>query len=214
MSERFPNLPATMRRLPVDRRGFPVPWFVAWEDGEPVFPCMDGAKLGTAWQNRLCWVCGRSLHRKKVSVIGPMCAVNRVSSEPPSHLDCARFSALNCPFLTRPRMKRVGDQHLPHTAIEPGGMMIKRNPGVTLLWIEHRMPTPIAANGGVIFQLGRPVAVEFYAEGREATRAEIMHSIETGLPELERQADRDDDPVGARALLARMTADALALVPA
>lgn len=100
---RFDDLPARMRKLPVDKRGFPVPWFVPWVDGQAIFPAMDARKRNLAWRDRLCWVCGERIGRVQAFVIGPMCAVNRTSSEPPSHLECARFSARRCPFLARKR---------------------------------------------------------------------------------------------------------------
>ena len=102
----YHDMPASMRELRVDSRGYPVPWFVAWVDGQPIFPALDARKVMLAWKNRLCWVCGKPLARMSAFVIGPMCAINRISSEPPSHLYCARFSAIHCPFLSRPKMKR------------------------------------------------------------------------------------------------------------
>jgi hypothetical protein len=115
--------------------------------------------------------------------IGPMCAVNRTSSEPPSHLECSRFSARNCPFLTRPRMKRVGEENLPCGAVTAAGEMIKRNPGVALVWVTKRYEAFPDGKGGTLFDIGEPHAVEWYAQGREASRAEVLESIETGLPD-------------------------------
>jgi hypothetical protein len=67
--------------------------------------------------------------------------------------------------------------------------MIVRNPGVTLLWYTRRF-TPIqsmhkpelGAHAGVLFQVGRAEKVEWYCQGRAATRAEVLESIESGLP--------------------------------
>jgi hypothetical protein len=50
-----------MSDLPVDERGFPVPWFVAWFDGKPEFRAMDGLKWIRAVREHLCWVCGGRL---------------------------------------------------------------------------------------------------------------------------------------------------------
>lgn len=182
MADRFPDLPHHMRALPVDHRGFPVPWFVAWKDGKPLFPVADGDKLGRAHKFDLCWVCGGKLGRFRASVIGPMCAVNRTISEPQSHVECARFSALRCPFLSQPRMKRVGEHMLPVERSEAAGDGIKRNPGATAVWIERQKTKPFKVHNGYLFELGDPHAVEWYANGREATRAEVEHSIETGIP--------------------------------
>src|SRR5262245_17055942 len=102
--------PARVKRLPVDEsRGFPTPWFVVWVDpdgqrcepgeGKPEFRLADAAKYSKAIRESLCWVCGDKLGRRVYFVIGPMCTINRRSSDPPCHRDCAVFSAQACPFL-------------------------------------------------------------------------------------------------------------------
>src|SRR5437667_1054661 len=103
-------LPERMRHLRIDDRGYPVPWFVPWVDGQPEFRAMDAVKRHKAIKDGRCWVCGGSLYgQKKVFVIGPMCGVNRTTAEPPNHLECARWSARNCPFLTQREIKRRED---------------------------------------------------------------------------------------------------------
>src|SRR5262245_60746512 len=104
-----PNLPDRMRSLPIDERGYPVPWFVAYVDGKPEFRAMDRDKWREAVRMHLCWVCGQKLGSYVVFVLGPMCGITRTTSEPPCHIDCARWSAKNCPFLARPKMVRRED---------------------------------------------------------------------------------------------------------
>ncbi len=211
---RFPDLPAHMKALPVDYRGFPVPWFVAWEDGKPLFPVADGRKFAVAIKQGRCWVCGEALGRYKAFVIGPMCAVNRTSSEPPSHLDCAQFSARNCPFLTKPRMKRVDHGKLPIEVTRAAGEGILRNPGVTLVWVSTKFSTFSDGRGGWLVDIGEPHNVEWYAHGRTATRAEIMESITSGLPLLEEMVAKDPRPAAARVEFDRRVGVAMELVPA
>src|SRR5690242_2247182 len=102
-------LPDRIARLPLDERGYPVPWFVDWVDGKPEFRAMDPAKWKRAVKERLCWVCGDRLGVLLVFPIGPMCGINRTTAEPPSHRDCALWSVRNCPFLSRPHMVRRED---------------------------------------------------------------------------------------------------------
>jgi hypothetical protein len=191
----IPDVPPRIRALPRDHRGYPVPWFVAWVDGEPLFPCIETTKVTRAWREQRCWVCGELLGRWKASVIGPMCAITRTISEPQSHVDCARFSALHCPFLSRPQMKRVPLKKIPDSAAAPAGVGIARNPGATLVWIETARTEPFRAAGGYLFHLGEPDSVEWYARGRRATRAEVIRSIDTGLPLLVDQCNAE--PPGA-----------------
>lgn len=203
------DMPARMLRLPVDDRGYPVPRFVKWFDGKPDFRVIDSEFLGKAVRHKLCWLCGDKLGRYSAFVLGPMCAINRISSEPPSHLDCARFAVKACPFLTQPN--RVRNAHdLPLQKTNPGGLMIPRNPGVALIWITESYRV-FQANG-LLFAVGDPVATEWYAHGAKATRAQIMHSIETGLPILREVAEKEG--ADALAALDEQVKHGLALVPA
>lgn len=180
-------LPDRMKGLPVDERGYVVPWFVAWHDGKPEFRAMDPSKFVAAVQKKLCWVCGERLGVNMCFVAGPMCGINRTSSEPPSHLDCARWSARNCPFLSNPRMVRREDEEINNAKLRENaaGFAITRNPGVAMLWITRQFEIFDAGKGAPLIQMGEPDAVEWYACGRPATRDEVMRSIESGLPNLE-----------------------------
>src|SRR5882762_5069144 len=93
----MPPLPDRMKKLPLDSRGFPVPWFVAWMkdghpskrgDGDPDFRVIFPGAVAAAAKQDICWLCGEKLGVHKAFVIGPMCAVTRTTSEPPCHLDC------------------------------------------------------------------------------------------------------------------------------
>lgn len=192
--------PLRMRSLPI-YRGYPVPWFVAWlNESEPEFRAMDPQKFKRAVRDRLCWVCGGHLGRWVTFVIGPMCGINRTSSEPPSHLDCARYSARNCPFLSKPQMNRR-ENDLPEDVHDPGGFAIKRNPGATLLWTTQKYTLFGDGKGGVLIDIGEPESMEWYFHGRVATRAEVEHSVETGLPTLAEMAAKE--PGATEDLLAR-----------
>lgn len=181
------KLPERMRDLPV-HRGYPVPWFVDWvtdEAGEnvPEFRAMDGRKFVRAVKEKRCWVCGDKLGGWLTFVIGPMCGINRVSAEPPSHLECAGWSARNCPFLSRPHMERR-DVDPALGALKPAGCMIERNPGVMLLWTTRTYEvfrTPKGVDGYLI-SIGDPESISFWTEGRQAMRAEIDASVQSGLP--------------------------------
>jgi hypothetical protein len=217
----LPEVPRMMRQLPIDKRGYPVPWFVNWVNGEPEFRAMDGKKLVRAINENLCWVCGNRLWREKVFVIGPMCAVNRISSEPPSHRECAQFSATACPFLSRPHMVRREDGL--SEAIKNGGagLAVKRNPGVTLLWFAYRFEVrqiaavpQLGVNAGILFHLGRPFKTEWYAEGRPATRAEILASIDSGLSIVyEANRKQGGDVEAGEQQIRQQLAQAMKLVP-
>jgi hypothetical protein len=201
--------PPRMLDLPVDKRGYPVPYFVDWIKGEPEFRAMDRRKLAHCIKHQCCWVCGKPLFRERVFTVGPMCAINRISAEPPSHRECAEYSAKNCPFLVKPQMVRRKDESFSTREGAPG-VMIERNPGVTLLWFTYSFTVMLEPNG-LLFRMGRPFKVEWYAQGRTATREEIMASIDSGVPILREYADRDGEE--AHAALSQQLEIAMKLVP-
>lgn len=179
LRECLPPVPDRMQRRPIDR-GYPVPWFVAWVDGKPDFRVVEAGKILRAIKEKLCWLCGEEMAEPGAFVIGPMCAVNRVTSEPPSHRDCAIFAATACPFLTKPHADRR-PENMPAGAQEPAGVGLKRNPGASVVWITKEWHWSRVDNG-VLCDIGDPIETLWYREGRAATREEINASIESGLP--------------------------------
>lgn len=185
-------MPRRIAMLKVSKRGYPIPWFVPWIDGEPVTQAADPNKVRLAVRFGLCWCCGHKLGKHLAFVIGPMCAINRITAEPPSHRDCAEYALKACPFLVNPRMRRnpvepTGDE----IKSAPAGVMIERNPGVSLLWIT-RSYRQLKVYSGTLYKVGEPLEVQWWREGRAATRAEVLASIDSGLPLL-RAADMKED---------------------
>lgn len=180
-------MPARIAALPRDHRGFPVPWFVAWIDGKPHFPTMSDERLARALHEDRCWICGHPIDGPlRAYVVGPMCAVNRTSGEPPSHEMCADYAARACPFLANPeraRKPRIEGQR------EPAGRAIYRNPGVALVWVTNETKTKDDGRGGLLFDIGDPVLTRWYAHGRGATREEAEASMDGGIELLREVAD-------------------------
>lgn len=209
--------PARIRRLRLDHRGFPVPWFVAWINGQADHRIIDTRKLEPAIKQRLCWTCGEPLGKTFAFVIGPMCAVNRVISEPPSHRECAEYAARACPFLSRPEAHRR-TAGMPNVDLAwAAGNGLKRNPGVTCLWITRsykpfRVPGNSHGNAGILFELGPPIETVWYALGRRASHQEVASALYSGLPALIEVAHEEGRE--AEDALAGMVAAAMPLLPA
>lgn len=205
-------IPGRMTVLPLDKHGRPVPWFVAWIDGVPDFRIIGPGKIVQAVKERRCWVCGGPLGVYKAFLLGPMCAVNRNTAEPPCHLDCAVYSAKACPFLTTPHMRRR-ETGKPAEASNPAGIMIERNPGVALVWVTKTFRIwPEPDRRSALFEPGDPTRTLWFTQGREATHAEVMASIDSGLPLLREMAVEQGPE--AEAHLDRQLAAALRHVPA
>jgi len=202
-------LPDRLKVLPI-HRGYPVPWFVEWLGGVPEFRCIDRSKWTQAVLQRLCWVCGQYLGRHQAFVVGPMCGINRTSSEPPCHLDCAQWSARNCPFLSKPQMIRR-ENDMPEGAWTlPQNIL--HNPGVTLIWITRAPYTLFSdSEGNKLIHMGEPERVEFFALGKPATRAQIDAAIARGIGNLEAAAAAEgagavEDLARARDVFAKLYA--------
>jgi hypothetical protein len=178
-----------MTKLPIAESGFPVPWFVAFLDGKPDFRVIREGGIPDAYYKRLCWLCGEKLGTYGAFVVGPMCGINRVTMEPPSHRKCAEYAVRACPFLTRPLAKR--DERGLEGAVTVG-IMLKRNPGVTLLWITRQW-RPFQVDNGSLFRIGEPTECLFFARGRKATSEEVLASVDhpEGFQKLEAMARRD-----------------------
>lgn len=191
ISRKLFDLPDAMAALPVDERGYPVPKFVEWVNGKPDFRVMSAKHWVACVKQNLCWLCGGKLGKRKWFVIGPMCCVNRVSAEPPSHRLCAEFAVKNCPFLTKPLARR-NDRGLPDGK-HVGGIMIERNPGVSAIWETENFKITSDGQGGYVLIVGDPRNVTFWSKGELATRADIMESVVSGVPFLWNMAEKEGE---------------------
>jgi len=211
-----PVMPAHIARLPRDRHGRPIPWFVATLDtGARDFRIADQQRHRDALRFQRCWICGDRTGGFVAFTIGPMCAVNRISSEPPAHRDCAVYAARVCPFLANPGMRRRVTG-VPDEVVPAAGDPLLRNPGVALVWVtrSYRTFRPERGNAGLLCAIGEPTETRWFCEGRDATRGEVLASMESGLLALQAACQRDDDPAGSLRLLDAEYRRALALLPA
>jgi hypothetical protein len=115
-----------------------------------------------------------------------------------------------CPFLIQ-RQEERRETHLPEGFQEQAGFGIKRQPGVVALWITKSYQ-PFKAPNGILFKLGDPIEVHWFREGRSASLAECLESIESGYPTLLEIASQD----GAAGIqnLEKRKSEAMKLLPA
>jgi hypothetical protein len=208
-SIRHIRMPSRIAKLPISDTGFPIPWFVPHENDQPIMQASDAIKRMRAARIGLCWICGEPLGRFKCFILGPMCCITRTTAEPPCHHDCSFYAVQACPHLKNPKAKR--NPNLPPGYVPPPGVALERNPGCNAIWTAHDFHL-FSAGDGFLFRVGAPVEVTFYREGRQATRAEVMENIESGLPTL-----RDLARLDGREAMADLELDyrkALELLPA
>lgn len=189
----LPPLTPRIAKLPVDPRGYPVPWFVAKVNGAYDFRVVEPSRKAVALRDHRCWICGEKLGRFLAFVIGPMCVVNRNTSEPPSHLDCAEYAVKACPFLMRPKAQ-YRTANLPEGSRVPFGSL-PGNPGAQAIYSCNSFQAyrVSAVLPDVLMRLGPPTNVSWWAEGRPATRTEVLDAIAGRLHFLEEAAKTEGD---------------------
>lgn len=81
---------------------------------------------------------------------------------------------------------RRNEKDLPSGHFGSAGFHLDRNPGAVCVWItrSYRTFRPHAGKAGVLFELGEPEEVLWFAQGRAATRQEVLTSIDSGYPSL------------------------------
>lgn len=204
------QIPSRLAGRPRDHRNYVVPWFVTLKDkdGHHEFRVLEPERYYEAARCKVCWICGHKLGAYLAFCVGPMCGINRVSGEPPQHLECAEFAARTCPFMLLPKAQRR-EANLPKTQPRDD-IHIDRNPGVILIWSTRSARLIQAHNGQLLWRMGEPTSISFWREGRTATRAEIDESVESGCPLLRDMAQAE----GALHEYQRMKDAFTALLPA
>lgn len=194
----LPPLPARMKRLRVDERGYPIPWFVSYVDGRPEFRVYRVDKLLRANRSGLCWICGNKAGRVHTFILGAVHALTRMTSQPPCHAECARFAVMTCPFFAAP--------------IDVRRSWSTRNPGVTCLWTTSAFRARYE-DCGLMYRLGDPTQLEIYAEKRPATREEALAAMDAVMPMALQVAD-DEGLIRMRIDLEGAYCKMLPLLPA
>lgn len=200
MQREMIDLPDSMASLPRDERGYVVPKFVQWIDGKPDFRVIDRRHWVDCVKHRKCWLCGCHMGRRGWFVLGPMCTVNRINSEPPSHRLCAEFALKNCPFLTKPLAKR-NERGLPESKAMPG-IPVEHNPGMMVLWEATKWHT-FRTNGGPLLEIDDCLGMSWWKEGRLGTPDEIYVHLQKGVDGLMAMAVQDGE-AGMKALADRV----------
>lgn len=137
------EIPDFLSHLPVDSRGYPVPYFIIVKDGVPNFKFVDNDKRKDAFDRKICGICGKKLDKKEFWFVGgPLMLKNRVATDIHMHGKCAKASLSLCPYLHHQKADRVS------TGDEPGVIktphIVPDKPSIVYLvmadhveWIRH-----------------------------------------------------------------------------
>jgi len=172
--------------------GFVVPWFVAWylddkqvdertPGAKPSFPTVDFGKLVQAHKRNRCWICGNALGSNKAFVMGPSSAIMATSTEPPSHLSCAGYAVVTCPFITDPNRGYSSEKRPLRASEKVIEEMSRRNPGLAVIWVTKTYE-PSRIGGQMAFKIiGQPVSIQFWKEKRKATYKEVADAMQLAI---------------------------------
>jgi len=200
-----------IKALPLDERGYPVPYFVAYIDGKPDFRVADGAKLESVRP-------GQALLgvRPAAGPLPGLCHRADVRHQPEPRPNRRRtstapeWSVKGCPFLSRPNMvRREAGMPDGEEIRQPAGVMIERNPGAICIWVTHEFKLFPDRDNRPLIRIGEPIEVSWWCQGRTATRAEVQESIDSGLPKLQEMCGS----LGEREALARSVRAVVRLLP-
>ncbi len=95
-------IPTKMQHLPLDKRGFPIPYIVLVDDnGTPHFKINDDRKMQIVIRWKWCAICGKPMRDDMWLVGGPMSAFhpNGAYVDTPVHEDCGHYALQVCPYL-------------------------------------------------------------------------------------------------------------------
>jgi hypothetical protein len=126
-------IPDQMKGLPLDKRGFPIPFIVARDNaGLPLFTVNDDRLTTRCIAESLCGICGLELTYGDLWWVGgPLSAFHPGGCyvDGPMHAECSTYALMACPHLAAPKYtKRLDalpamkngtdfDVHIDHTVM-------------------------------------------------------------------------------------------------
>lgn len=113
MNPKHVSIPKRMQHLNVDRRGYPVPVMVKYDDtGRPHFTMNEETIRQQVIIEDRCSICGDRLEQRRWFIGGPLSAFHPKGTyiDPPVHEECKTYALKVCPYLAAPSYaKRVGE---------------------------------------------------------------------------------------------------------
>lgn len=102
--------PDRIKRMPRDKRGFPILYTLARKHGkdEYDFTQIDGERVTECASKRLCGVCGEKMNDMDYWFIsGPLSSdYSFYFTDPAMHEECARFALMICPWMVMSEYRR------------------------------------------------------------------------------------------------------------
>lgn len=178
-------MPHRIYNLPVHQEfKVPTPWFAAeTSPGKWDLRVVDPKKIFAAIGGNRCWVCGKPIDNCEYTfTIGPMCAINKVTTEPPAHYECAEWSTRACPALNHTQSQRR-KKSLPNHK-QPAGIGFEGLPQVSVLWQTTYYDVENLSDG-IILKIGEPTAPLIWRQGgKNVSRDVAAEALQAGFQQL------------------------------
>ena len=107
--------PKRVQKLP-EHQGLKIPYSVAIDEGgKPNYNLTDAEKYITCIRENKCFICGQTLGKHKAFMLPPLAVLRLQHNIPPSHRDCAIWSAETLPSTlnNKPMLLSANDQKQP-----------------------------------------------------------------------------------------------------
>lgn len=170
-------IPERMKDLPLDKRGYPIP-FNVWRDpnGNPHFAINDEGKREKCILENLCSVCGMDLNIYFWFVGGPLSAFDPDGAymDTALHHECMTYALQVCPYLSMPKyLGRIDDAGVDYSKLPPGTIfmdptMIPVRPSVFVAVCSVKQKIT-----GPYIKPQRPyLAIEYWHDGKQLDERE------------------------------------------
>lgn len=167
------DIPKELAHLKIDKRGYPVPFFVSWINGDPEFRYLDKARIDMIIDNKVCHICGKKLHKDYCYFIsGPLGYQNRISSDAGMHRVCAEFSLMACPHLYLQKAERRDNDELGKAIASAPSPVIRDKP--SCLFLIKASKFKIVLHNGQKLLRYTPVSHELYTYENGRLQKEII----------------------------------------
>lgn len=181
-------IPPRMRNLPLDKRGYPIPYTVLVEGGDVFFTInREDLRMKCLREDR-CPICGTKLFRGRWFVGGPGSGLlpNGSYRDPPMHDECAHYALKVCPWLVVTEYdKRISHLFEPQTVATVDPTVIPDKPPlfVALMAVSQDIISVMTPEGAQIHI--RPKGTfrkrEYWRGGEQLSQAEGEAVSETYL---------------------------------
>jgi hypothetical protein len=160
------DIPEFLSHLKIDRRGYPIPFFLTPVKGEdPDFRFIHPERIKMLIERKLCNICGKKLPKDfSYFISGPLGLANRASSEAPMHRHCAEYSLIACPhlFLQKATYRKNDEAGSKNSAAEINSFHLLEKPAELYLIKSDKCAFTVEKSTNSPIIRYRPVASEKY----------------------------------------------------